>query len=125
MAHQTPTPGGPLGDLAVSLIRTGVPLGWGYAAAWLISLGIPQSFLASYHDVAVNAFGAVLTFGWYALWRTLETHLPKLDSYAAQFAVLLALGHPKAPSYGPIPAVSSTSLNVSIAPVETRTPPAV
>lgn len=128
MAHQTPQ-GGPLGDLAVSLIRTAVPLIWGYAAAWLISLGIPANFLASYHDAAVNALGALLTFGWYALWRWLEIRLPKLDSYAAQLLVLLALGHSKTPSYGTSTPVVVTGvvapLGVSISPSETKTPPAV
>lgn len=128
MAHQTQQ-GGPLGDVAVSLIRTGVPLLWGYALAWLASLGVPASFLAQYHDLAVNALGAILTFAWYALWRWAEVKVPRLDSYAAQLAVVLALGHPKAPTYTASPiaqlSIGSVSSNVSVSSSETKAPPVV
>ena len=132
MAHQSPQ-GGPLGDVAISLIRTGVPLIWGYVIAWAVSLGVPASFLAQFHDLAVNVLGAALTFAWYAAWRWAETKVPKLDSYAAQLVVVLALGHPKAPTYGtPTPVssmtITSVSPNVSVSsnlPVETKAPPAV
>jgi hypothetical protein len=116
MAHQNQQ-GGPLGDLAVSLLRTGVPLIWGYVIAWAVSLGVSASFLAQFHDLAVNALGAVLTFAWYAAWRWAETKLPKLDSYAAQLAVVIALGHPKAPSYAP-------SVMLAPVPSATKAPPA-
>jgi hypothetical protein len=99
MSHQQQPAAGPLGDLPISLIRTGVPLVWGYAAAWLISLGIPASFLTGHRDVVVSTLTAMATFAWYALWRTLETRLPKLDSWVARLAVIGALGHPAAPTY--------------------------
>ncbi|HEY2101519.1 MAG TPA: hypothetical protein VGH72_33985 [Pseudonocardia sp.] len=108
MTHQQPQ-GGPLSNLAISLIRTGVPLLWGYAVAWAISLGIPATFLATYHDLAVNALGAVLTFAWYALWRWAETKVPQLDSWAARLVVVFALGHPSAPNYQPAPVADSVA----------------
>lgn len=98
MTHQQ-APGSPLTPYAISLIRTVVPLAWGYAAAWLIHLGLPAAFLAGYRDAVITALGALATAGWYALWRWLETRLPKLDSWAARLVVVLALGHPAAPVY--------------------------
>lgn len=103
MAHQQT--GGPFGPYAISVIRTVVPIVWGYAVAWLVHLGLPASLLAGHQELFVNALGAVATAAWYAGWRWLEVKLPRLDSWAARLVVALALGHPGTPSYAPTPAV--------------------
>jgi hypothetical protein len=113
MTHQT-TDGGPLGPYAISLIRTAVPLAWGYVVSWLIGLGLPAAILTTYHDLVVGALTVAVTGVWYALWRWLETAMPALDSLAARVAVIIALGHPAAPSYATPSAV---------APVAPPTPP--
>jgi hypothetical protein len=98
MTHQGE--GGPLGPLAISLIRTWVPIVWGYAIAWLIHFGLPASLLTNYQDVIITGLGAVVTALWYALWRWAETKIPSLDSWAGRLLVILALGHPSQPTYG-------------------------
>jgi hypothetical protein len=101
MTHQQPD-GGPLGPYAISLIRTVVPLAWGYAVAWLIHLGLPATFLAAHQDLIVTALGALATAAWYALWRWAELKVPRLDSWLARLVVVFALGHPGAPVYAAI-----------------------
>lgn len=98
MTHQQQG-GGPLGPYAISVIRTVVPLAWGYGVSWLISLGLPQSVLDNAHDVIVGGLTVAVTGGWYAGWRWLETKIPKLDSWTARVLAVLALGHPATPSY--------------------------
>lgn len=98
MAHQ-PAAGGPFGPMAISLIRTEVPVAWGYTVSRLVDLGIPPAWLAGWHDTFVTGLTGVATFAWYAAWRWAETRLPKLDSWAARLVVMLALGHPSQPSY--------------------------
>lgn len=103
MAHTDQ--GGPLGPLAISLIRTWVPIVWGYAIAWAIHFGLPAGLLNNYQDVVITGLGAVITAAWYAVWRWAETKIPSLDSWAARLVVVLALGHPGQPTYTtPIPA---------------------
>lgn len=105
MAHQI-APSTPLTPYAISLIRTVVPLAWGYAVSWLISLGLPTALLAGAHDVVVGALTTLATAGWYAVWRWAEIKLPRLDSWAARAAVVVALGHPAAPVYDSAPRAS-------------------
>jgi hypothetical protein len=103
MTHQQQA--GPLSPYAISLIRTVVPLAWGYVVSWLITLGLPASLLTSAHDVIVGALTAVVTAAWYAGWRWAETKIPRLDSWAARLVVVFALGHPGTPSYTTPPTV--------------------
>jgi hypothetical protein len=121
MAQHAQPDGGPLGPYAISLIRTVVPLIWGHAVAYAVSYGIPASFLVSYRDMATEALGLVLTAGWYALWRLLETRLPAIDTDIAHVMAWIALGHPAQPSYTTPsvvsqPTITSRSANVTIQP---------
>ena len=95
--------GGPLGPYAISVIRTVVPLAWGYIVTWLIHLGLPADLLSN--PAIVTGLGALVTAGWYAAWRWGETRIPSLDSWAAKLVVIIALGHPATPSYGTAPTV--------------------
>jgi uncharacterized membrane protein len=98
MAQHTAT-AGPIDPYAISLIRTIVPVVWGHAIAWLVSLGIPASLLDSYRAIVVEALAAVLTAGWYALWRWIELKLPAEANIIARIASVVALGHPAKPVY--------------------------
>lgn len=93
---------GPMDPYAISLIRTVVPVIWGHAVAWLISLGIPTSLLDNYRAAAVEGLAIVLTTGWYALWRWVELKVPALDSFVARLAAIIALGHPAQPTYATV-----------------------
>ncbi|HEX3778549.1 MAG TPA: hypothetical protein VHX38_02700 [Pseudonocardiaceae bacterium] len=87
-----PDPDQPLSDGAISLIRTVVPVAWGFAVSWLVGLGLPLIVLARVHDLVVAAMTAVLTAGWYGLWRWLEPRVPG-------WLITLALGYAAAPVY--------------------------
>jgi hypothetical protein len=94
--------GGPLGPYAISLIRTVVPVIWGHLIAYAVGYGIPLGLLDNYRAVGTEVLAALLTAGWYALWRLLETKLPAIDSDLTHFLAVLALGHPAQPSYAPV-----------------------
>lgn len=108
--------GGPLNPYAISVVRTLVPLLWGYAASSLIALGLPASLLSTANYMATGGLTLLLTGGWYAAWRWLETKLPRLDSWAAHLAVVLALGHPATPSYTTPPVVNMPADDTVVMP---------
>lgn len=81
-----------LSDEVISLIRTGVPVLWGVAVSWLVGLGLPAGVLDQVHSLVIAALTAVLTAGWYALWRWLEPRVPA-------WLITVALGYAAAPTY--------------------------
>lgn len=96
MTHPTPTdPDAPQNprDYGVSLIRTYMPLVWGWLLTWLASRapGL-RDFLDSemVYGTAVLAVSAL----WYALWRLVERVLPPM-------LTRLVLGANRRPAYGP------------------------
>jgi len=65
-------------DYGVSLLRTGVPIAWGYVLTWLVGL-IPalQPVLERPEVVGLsNAITFGLALGWYAVMRWIEPRLP-------------------------------------------------
>jgi hypothetical protein len=108
MAQHAAPDGGPLGPYAISILRTLVPVIWGHAIAYAVSFGIPASILDQYQAVITEALAALLTVGWYALWRWIETKLPSVDTDVVHLLALLALGHPAQPSYTTTPVVTLT-----------------
>ena len=92
-----------LSDRVVSLLRTVVPVIWGSAIAWLltvISLPAPVSgFLTSQTDVVV----VVAIAGWYAGFRWLEPRLPA-------WLTRVVLGSNQTPTYAaPVVAAPPTA----------------
>ena len=81
-----------LSDRVVSLLRTVVPVIWGSAIAWLltvISLPAPVSgFLTAQTDIVV----VVAIAGWYAGFRWLEPRLPA-------WLTRIVLGSNQTPTY--------------------------
>lgn len=96
-----PTSPGPdplqsLSDDMIALLRTAVPVLWGFVASWLATLGIPGTVLAAVHGVAITGLTAVLAIVWYALWRWASPHVPA-------WVVAIVLGYAANPTYGPVP----------------------
>jgi hypothetical protein len=86
-----------MNDYAVSLIRTWVPVGVGFALTWLAreaGIVLDESTGAMATAVAV----AVVTGVYYALARAVESQWPGVGR------VLVALGAAKAPTYPQAPA---------------------
>jgi hypothetical protein len=85
----------PLSDRVVSLLRTVVPVIWGSAIAWLltvISLPTPVTgFLTNQTDLVV----VVAIAAWYAGFRWLE---PKLPAWLTR----IVLGSNQTPTYAPV-----------------------
>lgn len=84
-----------LSDDVIAMLRTVVPIVWGFIASWLINLGIPGAVLAAVHGAAITGLTAVLAIVWYALWRWASPHIP-------QWIVVLVLGYAANPTYQPI-----------------------
>jgi uncharacterized membrane protein len=88
-------------DKVVSLLRTAVPVVWGYVVAWaLAQIPAAQDFLASFgvdlNSVAVvNFVTGLATIAWYAVWRWAEPRIPA-------WLTRLVLGSNKAPTYAPV-----------------------
>jgi len=78
-----------MNDYVISLIRTWVPVAVGAVAAWLISLGLNLDPATS--AAAITALTGVLTAGYYAIVRALETKFPWVGG--------LFLGHTAKPHY--------------------------
>lgn len=90
----TPTPTPPpenVGDLGTSLIRTYVPVLWGYLLTF-VATRFPDFYVALDNPALVLAVGGVVTAAWYTLWRKLEPHVPG-------WLTRLLLGSVKAPTY--------------------------
>lgn len=92
-----------ISDKVTSLLRTVVPVAWGYIVTWVLA-NIPAAadFLAAFgvdlNSVAtVNFVTGLATIGWYAAWRWLEPRLPN-------WLTRLVLGSAKAPTYVEPPA---------------------
>lgn len=87
-----------LSDKVVSLLRTAVPVVWGYIVTWLLAkipgaVDFLQAFGIDLNSVVVvNAVTGAATIAWYALWRWLEPRLPA-------WLTRLVLGSNKAPVY--------------------------
>lgn len=65
-------------DYGISLLRTGVPMAWGYLLTWLVGL-IPalQPVLERPEVVGLsNVITFALALGWYAVMRWVEPRLP-------------------------------------------------
>jgi hypothetical protein len=122
----------PLSDKVVSLLRTVVPVVWGSAIAWLLTVvALPApvtGFLTNQTDVVV----VVAIAAWYAGFRWLE---PKLPPWLTR----IVLGSNQTPTYAPAIAVrgsvvvapqvgnSATGVNGTVVtpdPVPPVTPPA-
>lgn len=83
-----------IGNLGISLMRTGVPLAWGYVLTWLAS-AIPAVAPVLERPEVVGASSAItfaLALGWYGVMRWLEPRLP-------DWFVTLVLGWSTAPRY--------------------------
>lgn len=85
-------------DKVVSLLRTAVPVVWGYVVAYVLA-NIPAAadFLASLgvdlnSVVVVNFVTGLATVAWYAVWRWAE---PKIPAWLTR----IVLGSNKAPTY--------------------------
>lgn len=92
-----------LTDYLTSVIRTGVPILWGTALAWFVSVGILDQAAADGPGVAAGGFLVTVTIGvYYAIVRFLETR-PWFPRWAAG----ILLGASNAPAYVR-PAPSST-----------------
>ena len=87
-----------ISDKVVSLLRTAVPVAWGYVVAFaLAKIPAAADFLASLgvdlnSVVVVNFVTGAATIAWYAVWRWAE---PKLPAWLTR----LVLGSNRAPSY--------------------------
>ncbi len=80
-------------NYVVSHLRTLVPIMWGAAVTWLIDRYVPAIPRGLATDpAAISAATSVATFGWYALFRWVEPHLPA-------WITALTLGHPSPPRY--------------------------
>ena len=108
-----------LSDKVVSLLRTVVPVIWGSAIAWLLTvISVPApvgSFLTNQTDLVVVASITL----WYAAFRWLE---PKLPAWLTR----IVLGSNQTPSYAvpvlgaylsPTTAVNGTATVVTTSPV--------
>lgn len=115
-----PDPEQNLSDEVISLIRTVVPVVWGFAVSWLIGLGLPATLLDQVHSIVVAGLTAVLTAGWYAAWRWLEPRVPG-------WLIRVTLGYPASPMYA-IPRSDRSGPGTAASPVpgsrSTSTPPA-
>ncbi len=81
-------------DYGVSLLRTGVPIAWGYVLTWLVGL-IPalQPMLERPEVIGLsNAITFALALGWYAVMRWVEPRLPA-------WLTRIVLGANAAPTY--------------------------
>lgn len=115
----TVSPTQTLSDEAIALLRTVVPLGWGFAASWLIGLGVPAGVLDAAHSVVISAGTAVLSTAWYAAWRWLQPRIPP-------WLVAVALGYPAAPTYASAASSSDTpgpGTGLASVPGSTLVPP--
>ena len=102
----TTTPSSTLSDLAVSRLRTIVPVLWGTAVAALLRLVSPHlpgdigqglaDWLGSTDAIALVTAAAISL--WYWLWRRLEPRIP-------DWLTRLALGSAVAPTYSSVVAV--------------------
>lgn len=95
MSQPLADPNQSLSDDVIALLRTVVPMLWGFAASFLINLGIPASVLLAVHGVAITGLTAVLAIAWYALWKWASPYVP-------QWLVALVLGYAANPTYQPI-----------------------
>lgn len=81
-------------DYGVSLLRTGVPIAWGYVLTWLVGL-IPalQPVLERPEVIGLsNVITFGLALGWYAVMRWIEPRLPA-------WLTRIVLGANAAPTY--------------------------
>jgi hypothetical protein len=68
-----------LSDYLTSVIRTLVPILWGTALAWLVSVGVLDQAAAAHPGAGVGGFLVTLCVGaFYILARAAEPHLPPL-----------------------------------------------
>jgi hypothetical protein len=83
-----------ISNLGISLMRTAVPLAWGYVLTWAAS-AIPVLVPVLERPEVVGASSAItfaLSLAWYGLMRWLEPRLPN-------WFVTLVLGWSTAPRY--------------------------
>ena len=81
-------------DYGVSLLRTGVPIAWGYVLTWLV--GLIPALQPVFERPEVIGLSNVITFalalGWYAVMRWVEPRLPA-------WLTRIVLGANAAPTY--------------------------
>lgn len=92
----TSEPTHPISDRAVSTLRTVVPVLWGSAVAWLLTVVVLPTEVTDLltSDLAITAVTAVVVGAWYIAWRWAEPHVP--DGLSR-----LVLGSARSPSYAP------------------------
>ncbi|MFD6163696.1 hypothetical protein ACFWFR_00790 [Oerskovia sp. NPDC060287] len=84
----------PISDRAVSYLRTVVPVLWGSAVAWLLTVVVLPAEVTDLltSDLAVTAVTALVVGAWYIAWRWAEPHIP-------DWLTRLALGSAQTPIY--------------------------
>lgn len=84
----------PRTDRAVSYLRTVVPVLWGAAVTWLLTLVVLPTELVDLltSDLAVSAVTALIVSAWYIAWRGVEAHVP-------DWLTRIVLGSARSPSY--------------------------
>ncbi|KZM36074.1 hypothetical protein [Oerskovia enterophila] len=87
----------PISDRAVSCLRTVVPVLWGSAVAWLLTVAVLPTEVTDLltSDLALTAVTALGVGVWYIAWRWAEPHIP-------DWLTRLALGSARPPSYAPV-----------------------
>lgn len=89
-------------DTVVSYLRTFVPIAWGWVISFVLTHWDWAANLITDLNVDLNSTAvvtfitAVVTAGWYALWRWLEPRIPNS-------IVTILLGSAKQPVYPPTP----------------------
>lgn len=84
----------PISDRAVSYLRTVVPVLWGSAVAWLLTVVVLPAEVTDLltSDLAITAVTALVVGAWYIAWRWAEPHIP-------DWLTRLVLGSAQTPIY--------------------------
>lgn len=109
----TPAPTSPISDRAVSYLRTVVPVLWGSAVAWLLTVVVLPTEVTDLltSDLAITAITALVVGAWYIAWRWAEPHIP-------DWLTRLVLGSAQTPTY-----TGRHSASTEYAPPTSGTPP--
>lgn len=88
------TPTHPISDRAVSYLRTVVPVLWGSAVAWLLTVVVLPAEVTDLlsSDLAITAVTGVVVGAWYIAWRWAEPRIP-------DWLTRLVLGSAQTPVY--------------------------
>jgi len=107
----------PISDRAVSYLRTVVPVLWGSAVAWLLTVVVLPAEVTDLltSDLAITAATALVVGAWYIAWRWAEPHIP-------DWLTRLVLGSAQTPTYT---GRHSASASAEYAPPTSGTPPRV